>query len=570
MKNSEIAAILREMALMLELDGAGVFAVDEWRRAARIVGAAENSVCGLAPDALAALPGLSPAVASVVPEICREGLFGQLAGLRAKYPYGICALLKINGIGPGRAKQLYYTLGIKSPQELKAAIASGALNGADGFGPNALRTIAEGLSLKLKSEGTLLWYHAWELARDAREFVLSLGADTAEVCGAVRLGLEAVGKITIVFRAPEPERVFARFGGFDQTAALPEQLATRRLYRVNGEIDLELVSVPPGEMPYAVLFETGSDAHLAALKAAAAERGLELTPKGLFRVGGSAVLCRAEADVYAALGLQFVPPELRAGTDEIALARAGALPVLLERADILGEFHNHTFLSDGSCPFELMLSRAEQENYRWVFLGDHSREVRVTRGLSFEEFVESKTALAAAARLFPGLRVARSLEVEIFSDGGVEFTPPQLARIPFAVASVHSGFEMDPERMTKRLVRAAGVPGVNAIAHPTGRIIGRRPGYKFDFAAVAAACAAHGTALEINAQPDRQDLCPEHVRAAKKLGCKFIISTDAHSSQDMRYILQGVTIARRAGLTRADVLNTLSFEELPRVTGKQY
>ncbi|MDD4004401.1 MAG: hypothetical protein PHW69_04265 [Elusimicrobiaceae bacterium] len=569
MKNNEIADILREMSLLLELDGANLFSIDEWRRAARIAGSSEVSLCGLAPARLAEIRGLSPLVAGSIAEICRSGVCDPLAALRSKYPYGICSLLKIHGIGPGRAKQLYYNLGIKSPEELKEALVSGALNGADGFGPNALRAIAQGLSLRLKSEGRLLWFHAWELAGKAADFAVRCGAARAVVCGGVRAGLESVEKIVLAITAAEPEKVFSRFSDFEETALLPDQLQTRRLYRLKGEIDCELVLAPPAALPFVTLFETGSAQHLAGLKKIAGGRGLELGPNGLRRCPDRAeVACGSEEDIYAALGLEFVPPELRAGAGELELASRRALPQLLTRADILGEFHNHTLFSDGSCPLESMLARAAAERYSWVFLGDHSREVRVTRGLDYDGFLETKAALALAARQFPGLRAARSLEVEIYNDGRIEFSPDQLKNIPFAVASVHSGFEMDPERMTQRLVRAAGAQGVDAIAHPTGRIIGRRPGYSFDFDCVASACVAHGTALEINAQPDRQDLCPEQVRAAKKLGCRFIISTDAHSSHDLRFIMQGVTIARRAGLTRSDVLNTLAFDEISVVTGK--
>lgn len=569
MKNKHIADKLREMALLLELDGADLFIIDEWRRAVRIINSLEPDACAMETAQLAAMQGLSPAIAARVSEICSLGVFDALAELRAKYPPGICALLKINGIGPGRAKQLYYTLSIKSPEELKSAIETGALNGADGFGPNALRTIAEGLSIRLKTEGRMLWFNAYELARDAVDFVRQCRAEDALVCGAVRTGEETVEKIVIVFSAPDPEAVFLKFAYFDNTVPLSDSLEYRRLYRLQDTVDCELVYAGPGKLPFYELFETGAQAHLDGLKEIAAGRGLELDTDGLRRRDSLApVICRDEKDIYAALGLQFVPPELRTGSGELDAARSFSLPELITRADILGEFHNHTLYSDGSCPFDVMLTRALKEGYKWIFLGDHSHEVRVTRGLDYKAFMSSRKELETVAAQFPGLRVSRSLEVEIFNDGRIDFNHNQLMNIPFAVASVHSGFELDAERMTARIVRAVSTPGVDAFAHPTGRIIGRRNGYTFDFQAVAAACAAHGTAMEINAQPDRQDLTPANVCAAKKLGCKFIISTDAHSSQDLRFIQQGVTIARRAGLTRDDVLNTLPFERISKLTGK--
>ncbi|MFA6584767.1 MAG: hypothetical protein WCS77_10760, partial [Elusimicrobiaceae bacterium] len=468
------------------------------------------------------------------------------------------------GIGPGRAKQLYYTYGIQSPQQLKTALEQGALNGAEGFGPNALRAISEGLDIKLKSEGKMFWFYAYELAAGAAEYLKASGARRAEICGAIRLGEENTEKAIIVFTTDSPEEVIAKFRLYEE-ARYWARAGNRWLFRLKNDFPCELVFAPEEKFPLQTLFETGSPAHLEKLKRIAADAGLRLSPD---RFGGTAAPCADETDIYKRLGLPFIPPELRAGTDEIELARSGRLPELVTEADIRGEFHNHTDLSDGVSSFSEMLEQALRQGLKWIYLGDHSLEVRVTRGLDYAGFAESRAELADAARAYPGITARRSLETEVLRDGGFEFDETQMRDIDFAIASVHSGFEMPRAQMTERIKKAVQNQGVNALAHPTGRIIGKRKGFDFDFEAVAQACAENRVAFEINAQPERQDLNAGLVRAAKKHGCKFIISTDAHSANDLRYITQGVKTARCAGLEKTDLLNCLDFEETRNWTRK--
>ncbi|MBI5208441.1 MAG: DNA polymerase/3'-5' exonuclease PolX [Elusimicrobia bacterium] len=567
MDNSRLAGLLAEMAALLEVDGANPFRVRAYERAAQAVAGLSAPVESLAPDQLLEIPGVGKGIAGHLAEMLSSGTFRDLEAIRLKVPRGLLLLLKVEGLGPKRAKVLFDSLGIDTLDKLRAAAASGELRGLPGFGPKLEASILAGVEFARHAGERMLYWDARTAVLDVVRALKESGlVSQISPAGSLRRGKETVGDLDILCAAADGAKAveaFTRLGQVERVLAAGPVKASVRL-KAGVQCDLRVVA--PGSFGAALQYFTGSKDHNVALRERALQRGLTLNEYGVFRVSDKGhkkpLAGRTEEEVYAKLGLDWIPPELRENRGELEAAAAGRLPRLVELPDVRGDLHNHSSLSDGEKSLEEMARAALKMGWGWAALADHSRSVKIAGGLSIERFRESLGALRAVQEKVKGIKLLRGMEVDILKDGGLDYPDEVLAQIDVVTAAVHSGFHMGEPEMTERIVKAVRHPRVHSLAHLSGRLLNSREGYKVDAEAVLAAAAGAGTALEINGQPDRQDITDVQARRAKELGVPVVLSTDAHGDGQFAFMEMAVTVARRGWLTKDDVVNCKSFSEL--------
>ena len=567
MTNSAVADLLQEMSVLLELDKANPFRVRAYQRAAQVIGGLSKPVSSLSPEELLDVPGVGRGIAEHVKEIAASGSFRELAALRAKFPEGLLQLLKLQGLGPKRARLLFDELKIDSLAKLKAAAQSGKLQKLPGFGAKLEATILQGLGFAEKSAGRMLHWEAKALMEEVLSALKAIpGLGEISPAGSLRRGRETVGDLDVLCTARDGGRVV---GAFTRLPLVERVLAagpTKATVRLKAGIQCDLRVVPPASYGAALQYFTGSKDHNVVLRELALKKGLTINEYGVFRVSDKEhkrpLAGRTEAEVYAKLGLPWIPPELRENRGELEAARQKRLPRLVELSDIRGDFHNHSSHTDGADTLEAMARAAQKMGWDWVALGDHSRSLRVANGLSIEALRASFKELAAVQKKVKGIALLRSMEVDILADGRLDYPDEVLAEIDVVIGSVHSGFTQTEAAMTERIIKAIRNPRLHIVGHLSGRLLNRREAYQIDTEAALAAAAKTGTALEINGQPQRQDLLDVHAHRAKELGCPLAVTTDAHSAAQFQYMALAVTIARRAWLTKEDLLNCLSLKEL--------
>ncbi len=565
MLNQALAQALAEIADLLEIQGETPFRVNAYREAARRIAALATDIAEIhRAGQIRTIPGVGPSLAARIEEFLTTGRIAYLEELRRQVPPGLRDLLRVPGLGPKRAWQLYRHLGITGVAELLAAVREQRLRTLPGFGAKLEAQLRRALER---------WQdlaHRRPLG-EALPLAEGLSAALAERCSAVqavtpvgslRRWCETVGDLTLLVASAEPAAVVQAFVGLPLVRAVLDRSESGASILTESGVPVALRIVPPEQYGAALLAFTGSAAHYARLCALAARRGYRLTTGGLIDdrtgrwLGGA-----TEEEVYAALGLPWIPPELREDQGEIEAALAGRLPALVEVADLQGDLHCHSDWSDGAAALETMVQAAVARGRRYLAITDHSQSLGVARGLSVERLQEQWAALADLQARFPQIRLLRGIELEIRPDGTLDYPDEVLRQCDFVTASIHSGFQQSRERITARLVAALAHPLVDAVSHPRGRIIGGRAGYELDLEAVIAAAARYGKALEINANPNRLDLDDRSARRAAEQGVPLLINTDAHAPGDFDLLRYGVAVARRAGLGPAQVLNTRPPEE---------
>lgn len=596
-RNRLVADGFRLMADLIEILGEEAPKAAAYRRAAHSMEGLVEDVAVLHREGrLQEIPGIGPALARKIGEIIDTGTFVALERLRARVPDGVLELTKVPGIGPRTAGVLFRCRGIAGLEDLERAARAGLLRGLPGLGEKKVQAILEGL-VRLREYsrrfllGTVLPL-AERLAADLRTLP---GVVDAEPAGSVRRRRETVGNLDLVVAAHDPAGIaaaIARLPGLtsahDYTpvpgaagalgaivSEAPEETGTVVFsLALPGGLQARVAVVAPREWASALVWWTGSIAHNRRLDDLARERGLQFTPRGFFPAGvpngqatGPVCTPESESELYHFLGLDWVPPELREDTGEIEAAAGGRLPRLIELGDIRGDLHVHTRWSDGLDDIAAMAAAARERGYAYIAVSDHSRSLAVARGLTVERLSEQRRAINAlneqlAADGGPPFRVLHGAEVDILPDGGLDYPAEVLAGLDVVIASVHSRFRMDREAMTRRIITAMRNPHVNVIGHLTGRLIDRRPPYDLDTEAVLAAARETGTALELNASPDRLDVTAEVARLAAHAGIRIVINTDAHSTASLADMELGVAAARRAWLTRECVLNALPLDGL--------
>lgn len=565
--NARAAELLNEAAVLLELSGENYFRIRAYQKAAQVIEGLTTSAVSMTEDELTALRGIGRGIAGHLAEIAATGSFAELEALRKKVPAGMLDLLKIQGIGAKRARLLYEKLGVDSAEKLKELSEKGELEKLEGFGRKSEANILSALRFKERSGGQrMLYWQARLIAEDLIKAAGALGLEKAVYAGSLRRGKETAGDIDILAVGRPDGTATGKFSRLWRVEKVLSAGPAKCSVLLRDGIQCDLRVIPAAIYGSALNYFTGSKEHNVALRELALKKGLTLSEYGLCRLADKEhkkpLASRTEEEIYRALGLAYIPPELREGRDELELARRNSLPELIEFSDVKGDIHNHTAQSDGSGTMAEMLARASELGFKWMFLGDHSKPLGIANGMDYKRYAGTRAELARAAKKYPGLGTGRSIEMEILKDGSLGFSPKEASQVDFVVGALHSAFKLPRREMTERLVKAMDSLYVDAVAHPSGRLLGKRAPVELDYGLLFEAAARTGTAFEINGQPDRQDLNDVTARQAKEAGVKILLSTDAHSPAQLEYMRMAVIVARRAGLTRADVLNTLSFEEV--------
>ena len=564
MSNAEIARILSQLATMLEIDGANPFRVRAYREAARVVESHTESIPALArePGRLESLQGIGKDLAGKIRDIAGGGTTPLYDEMKAKIPLEVVALTQLPGMGPKRVKTLMDQLGVTDRTTLEAAVRAGKVRELKGFGETVEKNLLKGLEATGATSQRTMLSEVWELAHQLAELVRAVkGVERVEIAGSFRRRSETVGDLDLLVVGGDPERVADAFTSAPAVAAVLGRGGTKSSVRLQSGLQVDLRQVPAESFGAAMMYFTGSKAHNIELRRIALERKLLLNEYGLLR-DGKAIVGRTEEEVYRALGMDWIPPELREARGEIALAQAKQLPELVTLDDIRGDLHAHTDRTDGRNSLEVMVRAARDRGLEYLAITDHSKALPMIQGFDEARVRQSIGEIAAVRKAVPGIEVLHGLEVDILADGTLDLDDETLALLDWVVVSLHTRLNLPAAEMTERVVKALAHPMVCVMGHPTGRRIRSREPVAFDMDRVLDQAARHGVAMEISAQPDRLDLNDVHARAARDRGIPLVIDTDAHSIHELGFMPYGVFVARRAGLTRQDVLNTRSVAEL--------
>jgi DNA polymerase (family 10) len=570
--NADVGRVLATLATMLEIDGANPFRTRAYREAARVVDALPEPVGKLAGEAgaLEALPGIGKDLAQKIRDLLATGSTALYEELLEKYPLELVRLTELQGLGAKRVRLLHDTLHIRDRAGLEAAAKAGQLRELPGFGEKLEQKVLHSLSIAEQVSGRLLLANAWAVAHGLADRLRGVpGVTRVEVAGSFRRRRDTVGDLDLLVCGGAPAPVMDAFASHDQVAELLARGDTKSSVRLAGGLQVDLRLVPVESFGAALLYFTGSKEHNIELRRVANDQGLTLNEYGLAGVqDGKVVAGRTEEEIYRALGMDWIPPELREARGEIALAREGRLPRLIEQDDLRGDLHMHTTRSDGRHTLAEMVRAAKGRGYAYVAITEHSRSLAMAGGFDEARVRRSVAEIAAVRREVPGIEVLHGLEVDILADGSLDLDDDALELLDWVIVSLHSKLGQAPEEATARVLKALEHPAVCAMGHPTGRMIGTRPASPFDMDKVLERAAGLGVAMEINCQPDRLDLSDAHARLAKEKGVTLVIDTDAHSMANLDLIRYGVFVARRAGLTKDDVLNAWPWERMRKAVRK--
>ena len=565
MENLAIARIFAEIADLLEIKNENPFKIRAYRNAAETIAHATEKLSYCTEEQLRAIGGIGKELAAKIRELAESGEIRYHRDLLEQFPSTILDVLRLQGVGPKTVALLYTQAGISTLDELEAACKDGRLRELKGMGKKKEELILKALSDRKQHTGR----HLMPEAADAAALVLEyLRAECPTVdfgaVGSLRRGVDTTGDIDILATGTDPH-VMSTFTMYKLVDRILAQGDTKSSVLLWGGIQADLRLVPPESQGAAMQYFTGSKSHNIALRDRAMTQGYKLNEYGLFRVAdGVAVAGRTEAGIYEALGLDMIPPELREGRGEIEAAELRALPDLIRHGDIRGDLHSHTTATDGREDIEAMALAAREAGFSYLAITDHSKALAMSNGLDEHRALEHARRIRDIGSRLEGITLLAGIECDIRPDGKMDLADDCLAELDMVVASVHSAFNQDEAQMTDRVLRAIANPYVDIVGHPTGRLLLRREPYNLNVPALIDAAAAAHVALEINCQVDRLDLCDAHARLAREKGVKIVISTDSHSRGGFRLMRWGVTVARRAWLTPADVLNTRPVEEFKK------
>jgi DNA polymerase (family 10) len=565
----EAAALLAEIAMLLEVVGGNPFRAKAFQSASRTLETSGADLTALAAAGeLRTLPGVGEGIASVLAELVATGTSRMLEELRAETPVGLFDVMRIKGVGAKRGRTLFKDLGIDSLEKLEEAASKGRLAKLPGFGAKTEQKILEGVAFVREMRGRRRFFQAIEPAAALLELVEGLpGVVRANAAGQVRRRLEVVESIDLVAAAKDPSAVLAAFRALQGVQEADDDDADRRAEVVLADgLRATLTCVKPAEYATALLFATGSDAHLAQLAARAEGLKLRMGRDGVFQ-GKKRLALPDEDAVYRALGLDFIPPELREGWGEVEAAAEGRLPELVDVDDLRGTFHCHTTYSDGRASVAEMADAARERGWRYLGIADHSQSAGYAGGLPPAAVKKQHREIDAWNAEHGGkgkkrFRLFKGVESDILADGSLDYPDDVLRAFDYVVGSVHSNFALDEKAQTRRLIRAVSNPHITMLGHATGRLLLRRNGYAVDVRAVIDAAAEHGTCVEINADPHRLDVDWKNARYAAEKGVLVPINPDAHSTGALGNVAWGINVARKAWLTAPQVLNTWDLDEL--------
>jgi DNA polymerase (family 10) len=563
-RNADIAELFERMAVLLEIQGANPFRIRAYQNAARTLGDLPRRAADMLAEGedLSELPHIGKDLASKIAEVIDTGHLGALEELEREVPPGLAELTRISGLGPKRVRALFDSLGVRGRDDLQTAASKGRIRELSGFGVKLEQRILDALR---RDQDRELRHSLADAEETAEAYVAYLravpGVREVVVAGSYRRRKETVGDLDIVVTCKKGAPVMDRFVDYDEVREVISQGTTRSTVMLHSGMQVDLRLVAQISYGAALYYFTGSKAHNVAVRTIAVKKGLKINEYGVFK-GERRVAGKTEKEIFGAVGLRYIEPELRENRGEIEAARKNRLPHLVSLGDIRGDLHAHTNATDGQDSLRAMAEAAKELGYEYLAITDHSKRMAIVHGLDAKRL---RRQLAAIDRLndeLDGIRVLKGVEVDILPDGALDLGDAVLKQVDLSVCAIHGGFDLSRIEQTERIIRAMDNPYFNILAHPTGRLINQRDAYDIDMEKVMEAALERGCHLELNAHPARLDLDDVHCRMAKDMGLAVAISTDAHATHDLGHMRFGVDQGRRGWLEPEDVLNTRSWREL--------
>jgi len=570
MKNQEISNIFYEIADLLEIKGEMPFKVRAYRRAAQRIETLEDDIEEIYREGkLREIPGIGEALAKKIGEIIETGKLEYLEKLRREIPKSIVGLMSIPGLGPKKTAVLYKKLGIESIEELKKAAEQGKLRDLDGFGEVTERNILRGIEMLQRSMGRVLLSIAFEDGSHLVDYLKkNSDALNISIAGSLRRMKETIGDIDILVSSLKPESIMDFFVKYQDVDQILVKGSTKTSVVLRDGLQVDLRVVKPESFGAALQYFTGSKEHNIQIRNLAIKRGLKVNEYGVFEKDSDKYVAgKTEEEVYKTLGLQYIEPEMRENRGEIELAQKNKLPHIVGYDDIKGDFHIHSQWSDGTASIEEIARYGKKLGYEFVGIADHSASLKVARGLS-EERVMKKIEEIRRIQEKVDIKIFAATECDIKPDGSLDYSNSILKEFDYVYAAIHTKFKMSRKEMTERIIKAMENEYVTFLAHPTGRLIGRRDAYEVDVERLVDVARENNVFLEINAFPDRLDLNDIYAKMAKERGVKMVIGTDSHSLDHMRFIKFGIAVARRGWLEKGDVLNTYSLKDIEKALSR--
>lgn len=557
--NSKVADIFKKMAFLCELEGENPFKVRAYQRASEMISSLERDIAEISDEELLKFKGIGKSLVQHIRDIIKKGSFDEFDELSKKYPKSIFELTDIQGLGAKRIKILYTKLGIDTKDKLYKAAKNGDIAKLEGFGPKIEQNILESIEKGLTLPKRFLYSVAKKTAVDVIDYIKSLGYKKVEYAGSLRRGKETVGDIDILVVADEDLALkIVKYPFIEKVLA---QGPTKVSLLLKNSIQCDVRIISETSFGSALCYFTGSKDHNIALREYALKKGFTLNEYGLFKKDtNQKVAGKTEEEIYRVLGLQYIPPELRENQGEIELAQRNKIPKLVELSDIKGDIHCHTSMSDGANSIDDIVDFLSKR-YDWFFIADHSTPLNFVNGLDFEKYYKSKEYLASLGKKYPNVSFDRSIELEILKDGNLAWSGEELEKVSLVIAAAHTSTKMNRDEMTKRMIKAISSPYCDVVAHLTQRLLFQRDEIDMDYDLIFEKAKDFNTVFEVNGQPDRLDLNDTNIKRVKYLGLKVVLSSDAHSLDQFSYIEYALMTARRAGLSKEDVLNSYSFKE---------
>ena len=570
MKNQEIVRIFNDIADLLEIKGENPFRIRAYRRAALNIESLSTDIASTPKDELMKIPGIGQDLAGKILEYIQTGKMQAYEDLKKEVPEGLSGLLSVPSLGPKTAKLLFEKLQVKDLDDLARLAREHKLIGLPGIKEKTEENIIKGIEMLKRGMERQPLGKVLPNAKDVVGYLETHApVDQIKIAGSIRRWKDTVKDIDILATSRDPKAVMNAFVHLPHVQEILMHGPTKSSVIIHEGFQVDLRVVEEDSFGAALAYFTGSKAHNIRLREMAVKAGLKINEYGIFRekddkkLGG-----KREEDVYRILGLPFIAPELREDLGEIEAAIEGRLPRLIDSSDIRGDLHVHTRRSDGSHDFDELIREAKKRGYEYIAITDHSKGLGIARGLSEERLLEEKAEIEALNKKLKGFKLLAGVEVDIRSDGRMDFTDEILRQMDIVVASIHSGFRQSREQLTRRLTAAMRNPCVSIIAHPTGRLIGERDPYDVDMHEVLKVAKETGTAIEINAYPLRLDLNDAYAKMAKEMGVRLVISTDTHITNQFDFMEYGVAIARRGWLEKRDVLNAMDYHSLLKALKK--
>ena len=569
MKNQEIAKIFYEIANYLEMEGVA-FKPYAYQKAALTLEGLEKDVEEIykegGREALLKIPGIGESMAEKIEEYLKTGKIKYYEELKKKTPVNIEELMAVEGMGPKKAKVLYQKLGIRNLKDLEKAAKSHKIASLFGFGEKTEKNILEGINFLKRSKGRFLLGEILPTVKEVYQKLKSLKeVEKIDPAGSVRRMKETIGDVDFLVISKNPGKVMDFFVRFPGIIKIWGKGSTKSSVRMREGFDMDIRVVPARSYGSALQYFTGSKEHNIATRKIAMDRNLKLSEYGLFR-GPKMIAGKTEEEVYKALGMQWIPPEMRENQGEIEAALSGKLPQIIGYKDIKGDLHCHSQWDGGTNTIMEMVKAAQNMGYEYIGISDHTKFLRIEHGLDEKKLSQQRKEIDKLNTKYKILntkfKILQGCEANILNDGIIDIKDEALKKLDYVIAGVHSNFKMPKEKMTERIINVMKNPNIDIISHPTGRILKRRDEYQIDFDKILRAAKETGTILEINSFPERLDLNAENIRRAKEAGVKMVINTDSHHKDQLRFIEFGIAQARRGWAEKEDIINTQPLEKL--------